>query len=55
MLKRLKQQGITIVVATPYMDEATLCDKVALMQNGKILKIDLHKTFVIAILKIYMK
>ena len=40
MLKRLKQQGITIVVATPYMDEATLCDRVALMQNGKILKID---------------
>jgi ABC-type multidrug transport system ATPase subunit len=29
MLKRLKQQGITIVVATPYMDEATLCDRVA--------------------------
>lgn len=40
MLKRLKQLGITIVVATPYMDEATLCDRVALMQNGKILKID---------------
>lgn len=37
MLKRLKQQGITILVSTPYMDEAALCDRVALMQNGKIL------------------
>ncbi|WP_018611934.1 ABC transporter ATP-binding protein [Segetibacter koreensis] len=37
MLKRLKQQGITILVSTPYMDEAALCDRVALMQKGKIL------------------
>ena len=36
-LKRLKQQGITILVSTPYMDEAALCDRVALMQNGKII------------------
>lgn len=40
MLKRLKAQGITIVVATPYMDEATLCDRIALLQNGKILSVD---------------
>ncbi|MGC4036498.1 MAG: ABC transporter ATP-binding protein [Chitinophagaceae bacterium] len=40
MLKRLKQQGITILVSTPYMDEASLCDRVALMQSGKILAID---------------
>ena len=40
MLKRLKQQDITIVVSTPYMDEATLCDRIALMQSGKILSID---------------
>lgn len=40
MLKRLKAQGITIVVSTPYMDEATLCDRIALMQNGKILSVD---------------
>ncbi|MBL0131504.1 MAG: ABC transporter ATP-binding protein [Chitinophagaceae bacterium] len=39
MLKGLKQQGITILVSTPYMDEAGLCDKVALLQNGKILSI----------------
>ena len=37
MLQQLKQQGITILVSTPYMDEASLCDRVALMQNGKMM------------------
>jgi drug efflux transport system ATP-binding protein len=40
MLKRLKAQDITIMVSTPYMDEASLCDRIALIQNGKILSID---------------
>ncbi|PPL03478.1 ABC transporter ATP-binding protein [Parapedobacter indicus] len=40
MLKRLKQQGITIVVSTPYMDEATRCDRIALIQGGSILSIN---------------
>ena len=40
MLKRLKQQGITILVSTPYMDEATLCERIALIQNGRIMSID---------------
>jgi ABC-2 type transport system ATP-binding protein len=40
MLKRLKQQGITILVSTPYMDEASLCDRIALIQSGRILSID---------------
>lgn len=40
MLKRLKQQGITILVSTPYMDEATLCDRVALIQEGRLMRID---------------
>jgi ABC-type multidrug transport system ATPase subunit len=40
MLKRLKQQGITILVSTPYMDEATLCDRIALIRDGQFLKID---------------
>ena len=40
MLKRLKEQGITILVSTPYMDEASMCDRVALMQTGAILSID---------------
>ena len=40
MLKRLQQKGITILVSTPYMDEASLCDRIALIQKGKILKIE---------------
>lgn len=40
MLKTLKKQGITILVSTPYMDEATLCDRIALIQDGAILSID---------------
>jgi len=40
MLKKLQEQGITILVSTPYMDEAGLCDRVALMQKGEILSID---------------
>lgn len=40
MLKNLKKQGITIIVSTPYMDEASLCDRIALIQNGEFLTID---------------
>ncbi|WP_281613264.1 ABC transporter ATP-binding protein [Flammeovirga sp. SubArs3] len=40
IIKGLHQHNITIVVSTPYMDEADLCDRVALMDNGKILGID---------------
>jgi ABC-2 type transport system ATP-binding protein len=40
MLNRLKTKGITIIVSTPYMDEAAMCDRVALMQGGKILDLD---------------
>ena len=40
MLKRIKQQGITIMVSTPYMDEAGLCDRVGLIQDGQLLSID---------------
>ena len=40
MLKRLQQKGITILVSTPYMDEAELCDRIALIQDGRILEID---------------
>jgi ABC-type multidrug transport system ATPase subunit len=40
-LKKLqKKDGITTIVSTPYMDEASLCDEVALIQNGRILAID---------------
>lgn len=40
MLGRLKASGITIMVSTPYMDEATRCDRIALMQQGHIMSID---------------
>lgn len=40
MLGHLKREGITILVSTPYMDEATLCERIALIQNGKILSIN---------------
>jgi ABC-2 type transport system ATP-binding protein len=40
MLARLKAEGITILVSTPYMDEAVRCDRIALIQKGSILSID---------------
>ncbi|MFA6769966.1 MAG: ABC transporter ATP-binding protein [Bacteroidales bacterium] len=43
MLKRLKEQGITIVVSTSYMDEALLCDRIALLNEGLILSYDTPK------------
>ena len=43
MLKSLKQKGVTILVSTPYMEEAELCDRVALIQKGDILEIDTPK------------
>ncbi len=39
-LGNLKASGLTIVVSTPYMDEALRCDRVALIHGGKILEID---------------
>lgn len=40
MLGRLRDSGISIVVSTPYMDEAARCDRIALMQHGKIIALD---------------
>lgn len=40
MLTRLKEQGISILVSTPYMDEARLCDRIALMQSGRIMSVN---------------
>jgi len=51
MIKRLQLKGITILVSTPYMDEAALCDRIALIQDGEILEIDTPE----AILKHYPK
>jgi len=40
MLKKMKQHNITILVSTPYMDEAMRCNRVALIQNGHLLLTD---------------
>lgn len=40
MLQRLRAQGLTIMVSTPYMDEAARCSCIALMQSGQILQAD---------------
>lgn len=40
MLKNLKKEGISILVSTPYMDEATLCDNIALIKDGNILTVN---------------
>lgn len=46
MLKNLQKQGISILVSTPYMDEATLCDRIALIKEGQILTIDTPQNIV---------
>jgi ABC-type multidrug transport system ATPase subunit len=46
MLKRLQKWGITIVVSTPYMDEAVLCERVALIQDGNILSVEKPQTII---------
>ena len=40
MLAQLKEKGITILVSTPYMDEAARCDRIALIQKGQLLEVD---------------
>lgn len=40
MLRKLKEQDITIVVSTPYMDEAILCDRIGLIRKGQLLSVD---------------
>ena len=40
ILKDIQHKGVTVVVSTPYMDEATRCDRIALIQNGNIIEIN---------------
>lgn len=37
MLKKLREKGMTILVSTPYMDEAEHCNRISLIQNGKLM------------------
>lgn len=46
MLARLKAQGITIVVSTPYMDEASKCDIISLMKDGRFFRTDTPEAIV---------
>ena len=46
ILKKMQQSGITIVVSTPYMSEAKLCDRVALIQKGNIMAVDTPQNIV---------
>ncbi|MDR1653160.1 MAG: ABC transporter ATP-binding protein [Prevotellaceae bacterium] len=46
ILRKLIDAGITIMVSTPYMDEASLCQRIALIQNGKILSVDTPQNIV---------
>ncbi|MEP6507705.1 MAG: ABC transporter ATP-binding protein, partial [Gemmatimonadales bacterium] len=39
-LHLLRDSGLTVIVSTPYMDEAMRCDRVALIQGGRLLEID---------------
>jgi ABC-type multidrug transport system ATPase subunit len=48
MLGNLKRQGLTMLVSTPYMDEAERCDRVALIQKGQIMSIDTPKGIISA-------
>lgn len=40
MLRRLKERGVTVVVSTPFMDEALRCDRIAFLYEGEIKGID---------------
>ncbi len=40
MLDKIRQKNITILVSTAYMDEAGLCDRIGLIQDGRILALD---------------
>lgn len=46
MLDGLKQRGMTILVSTPYMDEAARCDRIALCNEGRLLGIDTPEALV---------
>jgi ABC-2 type transport system ATP-binding protein len=45
LLRRLKDKGLTILVSTPYMDEASLCDRIAFLQDGRLLGTDAPSGF----------
>lgn len=52
LIKQIRNEGMTIILTTHYMDEAEiLCDRLAIMDNGKILTIDTPHNLIQALLK----
>ncbi len=52
LIKSIKKKGITIVMTTHYMEEAELlCDRIAIMDKGKIIALDTPKNMVANLLK----
>ena len=52
LIKEVRDRGVTVVLTTHYMDEAELlCDRIAVMDNGKIIALDTPKNLVKALLK----
>jgi ABC-2 type transport system ATP-binding protein len=52
LIKEVRDRGVTVIMTTHYMDEAEiLCDRIAVMDNGKIIALDTPKNLVQALLK----
>lgn len=52
LIREVRDKGVTVIMTTHYMDEAELlCDRVAVMDNGKIIALDTPKNLVKALLK----
>lgn len=52
LIEKVRDKGISVVMTTHYMDEAEiLCDRIAIMDNGKIIAIDTPKNLIKALLK----
>ncbi|MDQ5969933.1 MAG: type transport system ATP-binding protein [Patescibacteria group bacterium] len=52
LVKEVRERGVTVILTTHYMDEAELlCDRIAVMDNGKIIALDTPKNLIKALLK----
>ncbi len=52
LIEKVRDKGISVIMTTHYMDEAeVLCDRIAVMDNGKIVAIDTPKNLIKALLK----
>ncbi len=52
LIRDVRDRGVTVIMTTHYMDEAELlCDRVAVMDNGRIIALDTPKNLITALLK----